>query len=306
MKKNITTATSGQIALDLGVEVQRDVHGIEMGVLENGIPFLTQRGLALAAGAPRKGIQEISQEWVDHFNDDFITKDRISFIRRYLFERGYTEPKLYIETVRDGTAHYAYPDVVCTAIIEYYAFESRSPSQQAIDTYRRFASYGLQRFIYDSLNYTPADKWHYHNDRVSMLSDSAPDGFFTIFREITGMIVDLINADLAVNHKTVPDISVGQHWARFWKDNNLAEQYGQRTEYEHNYPGYYPQSMSNPQRPYAYPDAALPAFRAWFKAQYLPTKFPTYILKKSNILPGGKEEALRIAGIFKPAALPPR
>src|SRR5690606_39273639 len=102
----------------------------------------------------------------------------------------------------------------------------------------------------DSLNYTPADKWRYHNDRVSLLRDSAPNGYFTIFREITGMIVDLINADLTVNHKTVPDISVGQHWARYWKENNLCAQFGERKEYEHNYPGYYPQALSNPQRPY--------------------------------------------------------
>lgn len=304
MNTSGAAATPKQIALDLGVEVQRDVNGIEMGVLENGIPFLTQRGLALAAGAPRSAIQDLSQEWIDHFNDDVLTKDRISFIRNYLFERGYTEPSLYIETVRDGTSHYAYPDVVCTAIIEYYAFESRAPSQQAIDTYRRFASYGLQRFIYDSLNYTPADKWRYHNDRVSMLKDSAPDGYFTIFREITGMVVDLINADLTVNHKTVPDISVGQHWARFWKDNGLAEQFGDRREYEHNYPDYYPQAMSNPQRPYAYPDAALPTFRAWFKSTYLPTKFPAYILKKSNLLAGGRNEAQMIAGMFNPPQLP--
>lgn len=306
MKIGGLTATPKQILLDLEVEVQRDVNGIEMGVLENGIPFLTQRGLALAAGAPRSAIQDLSQEWVDHYDDNALTKDRISFIKQYLFERGYTDRTLFIETFREGKPHYAYPDIVCTAIIEYYAFESRAPSQQAIDTYRRFASYGLQRFIYDSLNYTPADKWRYHNDRVSMLSDSAPDGFFTIFREITGMIVDLINADLSVNHKTVPDISVGQHWARFWRENSLSEQFGQRVEYEHNYPEYYPQSMSNPQRPYAYPDAALPTFRAWFKAHYLPTKFPAYILKKSNILPGGRDEALRIAGIFNPPTLPGR
>lgn len=42
-----------QGVLDLGIEVQKNVNGIEMGVLENGIPYLTQTGLANLAGAAR-------------------------------------------------------------------------------------------------------------------------------------------------------------------------------------------------------------------------------------------------------------
>ncbi|MFZ6778354.1 hypothetical protein ACO0LD_16130 [Undibacterium sp. Ji83W] len=42
---NAVQAIPKQIPLDLGIEVQKDINGIEMGVLENGIPYLTQRGL---------------------------------------------------------------------------------------------------------------------------------------------------------------------------------------------------------------------------------------------------------------------
>ncbi|PMY37359.1 hypothetical protein C1Y35_19955 [Pseudomonas sp. GW456-L14] len=302
--KGLLKATPRQFALDLGVEIQRDVNGVEMGVLENGIPFLTQRGLALVAGAPRSAIQDITQEWEEHYDDVVLSKDRISFIKQYLNEKGYNERKLYIETVRDGSPHYAYPDIVCMAVLEYYAFESRSPSKSASDNYRRFATYGLQRFIYDSLGYTPGDKWKYHNDRVSILNNTAPIGHFTIFSEINGLAVDLINADLPVNDKTIPDISVGITWGKYWRENSLAELYGERTEYEHNYPNYYPQSMSNPQRPFAYPDAALPTFRNWFREEYLPTKFPKYILSKAKVLRGGTEEAKAIAGMYRPELLP--
>ncbi|MGV7206160.1 hypothetical protein, partial [Xanthomonas citri] len=161
-----------------------------------------------------------------------------------------------------------------------------------------------RKFIYESLNYTPADKWKYHNDRVSILKDSAPPGYFTIFKEITGLVVDLIQADLTVNHKTVPDISVGLAWSKYWSENNLEKKYGKRTHYEHNYPDYYPQSMSNPQRPNAYPDAALPLFRQWFRQDYLLTKFPKYILTKTNVLTGGKAEALKIGTMYNSTALP--
>lgn len=296
-------ATRKQYALDLGVEIQKDVNGIEMGVLENGIPFLTQRGLALATGAHRRAIQDITQEWEDHYDDEALTKDRISFIKQYLFERGYTERKLYIETLRDGTPHYAYPDLVCMAVLEYYAFEAQSTNKQASDNYRRFATYGLQRFIYDSLNYTPGDKWQYHHERVSLLANSSPEGHFLVFHEVNGLIVDLITADLTVNHKTIPDISVGQCWARHWKQNSLSEQFGERIPCEHNYPERYPQALSNPQEANAYPDAALAEFRRWFKADYLPTKFPAYILKKAHLLQGGQEEAVQIGAMYTPKAI---
>ena len=298
-------AASKQMPLDLGIEVQKDINGIEMGVLDNGIPYLTQRGLAGVTGVARSLIQTITKEWEEHYQDDVIGKDRISYFKQYLFQKGFNETTLHIETVQNGTIHYAYPDVVCMAFLEYYAFESKSDNATALENYRNFAAFGLRRFIYEALDYTPSDKWKYHHDRVSLLKDSAPFGHFTIFQEITGLVVDLITADLTVNHKTVPDISVGIAWGKYWTDNSLETQFGPRILYEHNYPNYYPQSLSNPQNPNAYPDAALPLFRQWFKQVYLLTKFPTYILTKAKLLPGGKDEALQIGGMYQNKALPP-
>lgn len=305
MKNTIQQASQKQIPLDLGIEIQRDVNGIEMGVLENGIPYLTQRGLSGIAGVARNVIQTITKEWEDHFSDVILGKDRISFFKQYLHSNGFNEPKLHLETIQNGTVHYAYPDVVCMAFLEYYAFESKADSSVALENYRRFAAFGIRRFIYEALDYTPSDKWKYHHDRVSLLRDSAPIGHFTIFQEITGLVVDLISADLTVNHKTVPDISVGIAWGKYWTENQLETQFGSRIQYEHNYPSYYPQALSNPQKPNAYPDAALPLFRQWFKQVYLLTKFPQYILTKAKILPGGTNEALQIGGMYQNKVLLP-
>ena len=305
MKKTQEQAAPKQLPLELGIEVQKDVNGIEMGVLENGIPYLTQRGLAGVAGVSRNVIQTITKEWEDHYSDTVLGKDRISFFKAYLFEKGFYEEKLHLETVQNGTIHFAYPDVVCMAFLEYYAFESKAGGETALENYRKFATYGIRKFIYESLDYTPADKWKYHHDRVSLLKDSAPIGHFTIFQEITGLVVDLITADLTVNHKTVPDISVGMAWGKYWADNGLEHKFGKRIQYEHNYPAYYPQAMSNPQKPNAYPDAALPLFRQWFKQEYLLTKFPKYILSKASILPGGMDEALKIGTIYNGKQLAP-
>lgn len=112
-------ATPPQGVLDLGIEIERDVNGIEMGVLENGVPFLTQRGLAEITGIARKEIYDITQQWEQHYDDKVLTKDRLSFIKEYLFRNGYSERKLYIETRKDGTPHYAYPDIVCMAFESY-------------------------------------------------------------------------------------------------------------------------------------------------------------------------------------------
>lgn len=253
----------------------------------------------------RSLIQTITKEWEDHYSDEVIGKDRISFFKNYLFEKDFNERKLHLETVQSGTIHYAYPDVVCMAFLEYYAFESKGDNTVSLENYRKFAAFGLRRFIYEALDYTPSDKWKYHHDRVSLLKDSAPLGHFTIFQEITGLIVDLISADLTVNHKTVPDISVGMAWGKYWTENQLETKFGNRIPYEHNYPSYYPQSLSNPQKPNAYPDAALPLFRQWFRQVYLLTKFPKYILTKANLLPGGMQEALQIGGMYQGKSLPP-
>ena len=284
--------------------MQADVNGIEMGVLENGISYLTQRGLSTVTGVTRRAIQTITQEWEDYYRDDIVGKDRISFFRERLFSNGYDEPKLYIETEKDGSKHYAHPDIVCMTFLRFHAYESKSQNQQARENYDRFALYGLQKFIYDALHYTPIDKWKYHNDRVSILKDSTPIGYFTVFHEIVGLVVDLIHANLTVNEKTIPDISVSLAWGKHWNDNGLDEQFGPRIEYKHNYPDYCPQAKSNPQAANAYPDEALAAFRKWFRETYLLTKFPVYILRKAEILPGGKQEATMIANMYKNKELP--
>ena len=272
--------------------------GIEIGVLENGMPYLTQTGLAKMTGTARSVIFDITREWTEKVGDPVIGKGRNDYLKDYLFKNGYGDPTLHLSIMKDGSVHFAYPDIVCMAVLEYYAFETQNPSTAAIESYRKLARFGLQKFIYDALQYVPPDRWRYFNDRVSILKDSAPPEHFILFNETTGLAVDLINADLSVNDKTLPDISVGLAWRNLWNEHRLDEQFGPRVKYEHNYPDYYRQAERNPQKPWAYPDEALPRFRRWFRTEYLLTKFPRYILGKANLLPGGKLEAEQIAALF--------
>ena len=201
VKNPLTPATPRQGVLDLGVEVERVVGGIEMGVLENGLPYLTQRGLAEISGAARSTIQELTQEWEAAQTSGIFPRGRMAFFRDYLSSKGFAEPQLFIEIRKDSSPHYAYPDLVCMAIIEYFAFEAQRTNDTAVKNFRSLARFGLQTFIYQALGYSPPDKWKYHHDRISILHGAPPDDHFIIFNEVSGMIVDLINADLAVTTK---------------------------------------------------------------------------------------------------------
>ena len=300
--KALTPATPRQGVLDLGVEVERVVAGVEMGVLENGMSYLTQRGLAEMSGAARSTIQELTFEWLEAQQSGVFSSKRMVWFRDYLSANGYDEPQLFIEIRKGGSPHYAYPDVVCMAIMEYFAFEAQRTNPTALANFRNLARFGLQNFIYEALGYSPPDRWKYHHDRISILQGGAPEGHFIIFNEVSGMIIDLINADLTVNDKTIPDISVGKCWGDHWTKGDFDQAYGARIKYKHNYPAYYPQAASNPQLPWAYPNEALAEFRRWFRQEYLVTRFPRYILTKAHLL-GGQEQAKQIGNLYQPKAI---
>lgn len=302
----MTTQNQPQLSpstvLDLGVRQEGVFNDIEMGVLENGIPYLTQNGLARICGVNRTNIADIATEYAQCFQSGVFTRGRMEFISSYLQQIGYAEPVLFISVQRAGSVHYAFPDIVCMALLEFYAFESQAASNTTAQQYfRELARVGLRDYIYGALSYQPEDPWGPYHQRVSIIQSTGvvPEGYFIIFNEIAGLMVDLITAGLAVNMYTVPDISVGSCWGRHWNSNGLSDQFGARIPCAHHYPDDFNQSASNPQMINAYPNEALPEFRRWFRHEYLPTKFPKYILTKSGMLPGGKADALRIADNFR-------
>ncbi|SPY33263.1 hypothetical protein [Pasteurella canis] len=295
-------STPKVVPLDIEVSAETVIDGIEMGVLANGIPYLTQNGLAIACGVQRLRIKEISDEWAESIESGIFKKGKMTFISSYLRERGFDNPKLFIPFIKNGVEYYAFPDVVCMAILEFYAFESsKTDNQVAVRSYRNLARYGLREYIYKSVGYVPDDAWKHYHDRVSLIKNKAsvPEGYFIVFNEIAGMMIDLINSGLVVNQYTVPDISVGLAWSAHWRTNNLSQSLGEVKDCSHYYPEAFRQSKSNPQKINAYPDAALPEFRRWFKREYLLTKFPAYILKKATYLPKGNEDATKLIEAFK-------
>lgn len=262
------------------------IHDWGIGVLSDGTPFLTQRGLALLCGVENAHIGTISSQW-----QDVIPKPRISKIRDILSRNGHFLNEAHVIVKVGGRVFYAYREEISLAVIEYYAFDAGQHCQmEARDNFRILATKGFRQAIYESVNYAPSaqvsDDWRPIHDRLSLSYDSAPDGYFIVFKESVEITINLGKEGVFANDSIIPDISIGKCWSEHWKTRNLSAIYGERREYHHNYPEYFPQAASNPQRPKCYPEQALGEFRRWLREEYLRGgKFGQYI--RTQVSRGG-------------------
>jgi hypothetical protein len=274
------SADPRQGKLDLGIAKQIEIDGIGMGVLSDGTPFLTGRGLARLCGVAHAQIQRLSADWIED-----SSKSRILAIKDLLLQRGVKLDSPYLAIEQRSGTFYAYPDVVCLAVLEYYAFDAAEPQPEAKKNFRLLAGKALRDFIYTQVgydpNYTIPNAWRQFHDRVSLTYNALPRGYFGIFKEMADMIVTLGQAGMQIDSKFVPDISVGRHWAKHWEVTGIEGRYGARVQFEHNYPNYFSQARSNPQDCWCYPDAALGEFRRWLRDDYIGQgKFAKYITDK--------------------------
>ncbi len=223
----------------------------------------------------------MAKEWNEH-----IPKARVSSIKKILSERGITLAQPYVEIQQRSTVFHAYPDALCLAVLEYYAFDAGTNiKEQAKKNYRLLAGKALQEFIYTQVGYDPThsvpNEWRQFHDRVSLTYNSVPVGYFSIFKEIADMIVALGQSGLHIDSSFVPDGSVGIHWAKHWNEGDLDAKFGARQNWQHNYPDYFPQAKSNPQHAWCYPESALAEFRKWMREKYIGDgKFTKYINEK--------------------------
>ncbi|WP_394888473.1 hypothetical protein ACG873_24960 [Mesorhizobium sp. AaZ16] len=286
-----------QPSLPLAIAREREIDGIVMGVLSDGTPYLNQRGLAALCDVQNAHIGTISSLW-----NEVDQKPRIQRIKAILAKVGKVPPTAHIEVVHKGVTHYCYPTDVSLAIMEYYAIDAGvNVSEKARDNYRILAGSRLREMIYSQVGYDPASqhgkdrfaKWH---ERLALNHQSAPKGHFHVFNEAHTVIYELIVAGAEIGEKFVVDISIGQHWSKYWEEHNLSELYGPRQKYPHRYPDDHPQSKSNPQESWCYPLPALGAYREWLQDEYLEGgKFKGYLsgkVAKGDLPPSFAELAL--------------
>lgn len=265
-----------QLRLDLEIAVEREVNGVQMGVLSDGTPFLTLRGLARMCGVEHSQIVRMTGAWQDK-----PLRPREHKIRELLRSQGADDAIAFFAINKAGTIYHAVPAAVCMAVLEYYAFEAKGEYDHAAMSYRTLARKGFNDFVYAQVGYNPTGSvdiaWRQFHDRVSLTYHTVPDGYFSVFKEIADILVTMLRAGANLGTKFIPDISVGQAWSKYWVDEDLAMVHGERLKFEHNYPAYFPQSASNPQTPFCYPDDALGDFRKWVRDVYVPTKMPLYL-----------------------------
>lgn len=270
------------------VALAREVNGLEMGVLNDGTPYMTGRGVAELCGAAVSTIINQKTEWA--------AARRTNKLAQMLKATGYAEDQLAIPVTSGGKRSDAYPEIVVMTMLEYYAFEApEAPTrEQARLNYRRLARAGFRLFVYTALGWDPRaavpEPWRQFHDR--QLLHSVPVGYFSVFKESTDFVIAAIKAGMKIDSTTVPDVSIGKLWGKYWEEDALDEKYGARIRHEHNYPDYFPQADSNPQPMWVYPVSALGDFRIWMHATYIPKKFPKYLDSKvrSGQLPASTAE----------------
>jgi hypothetical protein len=142
----------------------------------------------------------------------------------------------------------------------------------------------VTQWVYEWMNgLSPEnDAWQVFQERISLVYDSVPAGYFCIFKETADLYATMLSNGAPLGARMILDISIGMHWGNHWKDNGFNEKYGDRRTYPHQYPIRYPQSVSNPQTAACYPDEALPEFRRWMRATYVPKHLPSYLRSQVN------------------------
>jgi len=298
---NLVTAQT-QYSLDLEIVVEAEIDGVGMGVLGDGTPFLTLRGLARMCGIDHTTLVKLTSEW--GFRP---AKAREQKIRDLIKAQGFDDTVFFHAVKKNGTINHAIPAHVCMAVLEYYAFEISIENAHAIRSFRALAKKGFTDFVYAQVGYNPDGKvslaWQQFHDRVSLVANAVPAGYFSVYQEIAGMIVPMINAGIDVGPSIVPDISVGQRWSKYWVSEHLEVLHGARRSYQHNYPVYFPQAPSNPQTPYCYPDEALGDFRKWFRDTYLSVHLRDYLSNQARIGKIKPAIATKAVDSFKPKAI---
>jgi len=284
------------------IKVQ-EIDSISMGILPNGETFLSLQGLAKFCGVAPSAIIQLAQDWEKGEAQNRNRGQKLESLIKEWTESDSTPDSLYVQINSNnsisGVIH-AVPEAIVMAITDYYAHFALITKPEAISNYRKAAKYGLRKYIYERLSYTEKDvltkSWELFQERI--LNNESPRGYFTMFDEATTIIASLIRNSIAVDDSIMPDGSLGIHWAKHWKNSNLATKHSERIKIKHNFPESYRQMDPEIN---AYPNSALSDFRTWFEDVYLPQKYPEYIKTKAR---NGKISIESIS-ILLTAVLPP-
>lgn len=262
---------------------EREIDGVQMGVLNDGTPYLTTRGLARMCGVEHTSILRLANNWGDE-----RFKPRGRKLYDLLVAQGHASDALYFRTGSSGGDANGFPDTACMAFLEYYAFEAGQwTTETAKTSFRILARKSLKHFIYEKCGYNPSSGlnggWKNFHDRLSMVYNSVPAGYFGVFHAIADIFVSLGEQGLHTDSSFIPDGSIGKLWSTHWQAIEGDLKFGPRIHYPHSYPNHFPQAAANPQEAWAYPEMALGEFHRWRREVYIAKgAFLRYLAKKEK------------------------
>jgi hypothetical protein len=289
--------SNNQMGIQLSSIKHNAPDGIEMGVMNDGTPYLGARGLAALCGTAPSNIITLIKEW-----DEQKNRPRGQIIKRLIEEQGGKSSGLYVPIKVNGKNYHAINDINCMAILQYYAFEAQSPSEEAKRHFINLARLSLRSFIYEKTGYSPSNDIakHWLNFQERMILNEIPAGYFSVFTEISNVLVASIRKGMPFDDHTMPDISVGQAWGTLWRDDNFNEEFGIRIKHLHKFPDYFPQKNSEA---WIYPMESLGKFRMWLDDTYLRKKFPKYLASKAKKGQLSSSEVQGLIDAVQPARL---
>lgn len=210
---------------------QAEVDGIEMGVTEDGTPFLTGRGLATVCGISASTLNEWG-EIVPVTGDRF----RAGKLAKLLIDHGFGGDRFFQKLIYKGQEANAYPDAVCIAFLEYYGFEAGERcTEEAKNNYRILARKSLQDYIYRHTGYKSSQVSDvpllytstYIRRLENMRDHQVDDELWTTFREGAEVLL-FVEKDLRVpvDKMDLCDGSIGSHWGAYRQAKEWADESG--------------------------------------------------------------------------------
>ena len=248
---------------------------IEVGILKDGTPFLSGRGLARACGISNSTLVG----WGE-FAPQLGDSHRAGKMANLLVTYGYKGDRLF-SRIPDGTKFEgkanvsAYPYKVCMAFLDYYAFEANK--EEARNSLRILSEKQLPQFIYAALSQPPqlAIKPQPAPFRDRPSRDGIPVGYFTVSQLASEETVRSLPTVLAFDSPALLYLNIDKAWSRHWNIKKLREHYGERLLFPNITVDYFSQNNT-----YIYPTSALDAFKQWFNLKYIPERFPSYLQRK--------------------------
>lgn len=256
---------------------QADVDGIEMGVIEDGTPFLTGRGLANVCGISAGTLSDWG-EIVPVTGDRF----RAGKMAKLLMEHGFEGDRFFEKLIYNGQEANAHPDPVCMAFLEYYAFEAGERcTEEAKNNYRILARKSLQQYIYLHTGYKTSENQNipllhsstYIRRLENMRDHEVDDDLWTTFREGAEVLL-FVEKELRipVDRMDLCDGSIGSHWGTYRQRKEWVDEAG---SYFHVF-----RDQRGKQESKAYKMTELPHFRKWLRHSYYPNHLPDYLINK--------------------------